>query len=162
MRQGREHDVAVTLEAFPFGAAVIRHWGELVYALVFQAIATLVFVRRPDEGAVEAMLVSAAAASSSAIIRTLELQVSDFLNPIGVWLASLVSTSIYMLYYVGILHFALVFPRPHPFIPRYQRSLLFVSCHHRHKMDYHFSTPILQWDLPNCLFPAKICGIQMR
>lgn len=34
-----------------------------------------------------------------------------------------------------------------------------VSCHHRHKMDYHFSTPILHWGLPNCLFPGKICGI---
>jgi two-component system, NarL family, sensor kinase len=119
IRAGREMDVPVTLGAYPIGAMLGSVWGSIVFALAFALIAAFVFIRRPADRAARAMLL-AGCCLLSAQSWALGLQVSDLVNPIGFWLFQITDFGAYTLFWASLLHFALLFPRPHPWTTRWR------------------------------------------
>jgi two-component system, NarL family, sensor kinase len=114
VRDGRAQDLAIGLGSYPLGASLARFWGLIVFAVVLQAVSTFVFLRRSDEPAVRAGLLSASSVSS-ATTWFLGCQVSDLVGGVGYWLWQATGL-LYLLFASASLHFALVFPRPHPLI----------------------------------------------
>ena len=50
---------------------------------------------------------------------SLGLQVSDLVSGIGFWLYIVTTAGVYTLFWVGLLHFVLVFPEPHPVVAKH-------------------------------------------
>jgi signal transduction histidine kinase len=125
IRNGREQELSVPLTPGAL-SYLSEHWGELVFGVVFLLIVTFVYVRRPDELAVRPLFISAACALSSAIIRSLEMQLSDFVFAVGLWFYIFAGAGVYLLYYVSLVHFALVFPQRHPFVIKHAWAILLV------------------------------------
>ncbi len=115
VRSGQHLDVPVTLGHYPLGAIVIHEWSTVLFALVFLFVAAFVFLLRPDDRAARVQLLIAASITG-ATTWSLGLQVGDLVNGIGFWLYIATTFGVYTLFWVGLLHFALVFPQPHPVI----------------------------------------------
>lgn len=122
LRDGRPVEVNVTLAPYPLGAVVRQNWGTILFALLFLAIAAVVFARRPRQPAVQLLFLSAASIVS-ATTWSLGLQIGDFVNGLGFWLYKVTSLGFYMLYWIAGFHFALLFPRPLPWTERWRRLL---------------------------------------
>lgn len=118
-RDGQTMDVAVTLGRYPLTAVVRRNWGTILFALVFQSVAAVVFARRPHQRVVQILFLYAASILS-ATTWSLGLQVSDFVHGLGFWLYKVTTLGVYMLYWVAGFHFALLFPRPLPLTQRWR------------------------------------------
>ena len=116
-RNGHRLDVPVTLEQYPLGAILIHEWSTVLFALVFLIVAAFVFLLRPDDRAARVQLLIGASITG-ATTWSLGLQVSDFVNGTGFWLYIATTFGVYTLFWVGILHFALVFPEPHPVVAK--------------------------------------------
>src|SRR5215469_3692651 len=115
VRSGQHLDVPVTLGHYPLGAILLHEWSTVLFALVFLFVAAFVFLLRPDDRAARVQLLIAASITG-ATTWSLGLQVGDVVNGIGFWLYIATTFGVYTLFWVGILHFALVFPQPHPII----------------------------------------------
>ena len=115
LRNGQRRQVPVTLEPYPLGAIVLHEWSTVLFALVFLLVGVFVFVLRPDDRAARVQLVMAASITG-ATTWSLGLQVGDLISGTGFWLYIATTFGVYTLFWVGILHFVLVFPRPHPII----------------------------------------------
>ena len=115
LRNGQHLEVPVTLEPYPLGAIVLDEWSTVLFALVFLLVGVFVFVLRPDDRAARVQLVMAASITG-ATTWSLGLQVGDVISGTGFWLYIATTFAVYTLFWVGILHFVLVFPRPHPAI----------------------------------------------
>ena len=111
LRGERLLSVYVPLDRYPLGLSVRRTWGTILFALISLPVATFVFLRRPELPATRVLLLSAAALFS-ATTWSLGLRVSDFLNPAGFWLFQITTICAFMVYWISLLHFAMVFPRP--------------------------------------------------
>src|SRR5262249_32378721 len=97
---------------YPLGAFLFQSLGLILYALTIQAVGLFVFLRRPDLPAARVLLI-AASSSLSAVTWFLGMEVGDLVGGMGHWLfrgAGLM----YVVFGSGVLHFALIFPRPHP------------------------------------------------
>jgi two-component system NarL family sensor kinase len=117
VRSGQHLDVPVTLGQYPLGAIVIHEWSTVLFALVFLFVAAFVFLLRPDDRAARVQLLIAASITG-ATTWSLGLQVGDLVNGIGFWLYIATTFGVYKLFWVGLLHFTLVFPQPHPVVKR--------------------------------------------
>ena len=115
LRNGQRLEVPVTLEPYPLGAIVLHEWSTVLFALVFLLVGVFVFLLRPDDRAARVQLVMAASITG-ATTWSLGLQVGDLISGTGFWLYIATTFGVYTLFWVGILHFVLVFPRPHPAI----------------------------------------------
>jgi len=115
VRNGQHLDVPVTLGQYPLGAILIHEWSTVLFALVFLFVAAFVFLLRPDDRAARVQLLIAASITG-ATTWSLGLQVGDLVNGVGFWLYIATTFGVYTLFWVGLLHFALVFPQPHPVI----------------------------------------------
>jgi two-component system NarL family sensor kinase len=115
VRNGHHLEVPVTLGQYPLGAIVIHEWSTVLFALVFLLVAAFVFLLRPDDRAARVQLLIAASITG-ATTWSLGLQVGDLVNGIGFWLYIATTFGVYTLFWVGLLHFALVFPQPHPVV----------------------------------------------
>jgi signal transduction histidine kinase len=115
LRSGKRLEVPVTLEPYPLGAIVLHEWSTVLFALVFLLVGLFVFLLRPDDRAARVQLVMAASITG-ATTWSLGLQVGDLVSGTGFWLYIATTFGVYTLFWVGILHFVLVFPRPHPAI----------------------------------------------
>jgi two-component system, NarL family, sensor kinase len=112
LRDGHSLDVPVTLEAYPLGTIVVQEWSTILYALVFLLVAVFVFVLRSGERAARVQLLMAAS-MVGATTWSFGLQVSDLVNGLGFWLFIATTLGVYLLFWSSLLHFALIFPRPH-------------------------------------------------
>lgn len=119
IRDGRQIDVPVTLVSYPTGAMLSEEWGIFLFALAFALIGAFVFLRRPDDRAARAMLL-AGCCLLSAQSWAFGLQVSDLVDPIGFWLFQITAFGAYTLFWASLLHFAFLFPRPHPLTTRWR------------------------------------------
>lgn len=119
IRAGREMDVQVTLAPYPTGAMLGKAWGLIVFALAFMLIAAFVYLRRPGDRAARAMLL-AGCCLLSAQTWAIGAQVSDLVAPIGFWLFQITVFGAYTLFWASLLHFAVLFPRPHPLTTRWR------------------------------------------
>jgi two-component system, NarL family, sensor kinase len=121
-RDGQLAQVSVTLAPYPLAAIVRQNWGTILFALLFTAIGAIVFARRPRQASVQLLFLSAASILS-ATTWSLGLQIGDFVNGTGFWLYKVTALGAYMLYWIAGFHFALLFPRPLPWIERRRRLL---------------------------------------
>lgn len=112
LRNGHTRDIPVTLEAYPLGDIVAREWSTILYTLVFLLVAVFVFVLRSGEPAARVQLLMASS-MTGATTWSFGLQVSDLVNGIGFWLFIATTLGVYLLFWCSLLHFALIFPRPH-------------------------------------------------
>ncbi|HEY7348626.1 MAG TPA: hypothetical protein VH599_09960 [Ktedonobacterales bacterium] len=117
LRHGHRLDVPVTLIPYPLGTVLLNEWSTVLFALVFLLVAVFVFLRRPDDRAAQVQLLIGASITG-ATTWSLGLQVSDLVNGIGFWLFKATTFVVFTLFWVGILHFALIFPERHPIILR--------------------------------------------
>ena len=115
VRNAQHLDVPVTLGHYPLGAILIHEWSTVLFALVFLFVAAFVFLMRPDDRAARVQLLIAASITG-ATTWSLGLQVGDLVNGVGFWLYIATTFGVYTLFWVGLLHFALVFPQPHPVV----------------------------------------------
>lgn len=114
-RGGRAIDVTVTATRFDGLAALSEDWGVIVLALSAQLVGVYLFARRPDEPAAQALLVGGTGMFASTVPWALGLQLTDVAGGIGIWLYAATAGVAYTLFWSGMLHFVLVFPRPYPF-----------------------------------------------
>jgi hypothetical protein len=119
IRAGRQIDVPVTLGSYPTGAMLSEDWGSIVFALAFALIGAFVFLRRPADRAARTMFL-AGCCLLSAQSWSFGLQASDLVHPIGFWLYQLTDFGAYTLFWASLLHFALLFPHPHPLTMRWR------------------------------------------
>lgn len=117
LRAGHAIEVPVTLRPYPIGAILREDWGSLVFALAFALIAAFVFLRRPTDRAARSMFL-AACCLLSAQTWSIGLQVSDLVDATGFWLYHITALGAYTIFWAALLHFALLFPHPHPLAAR--------------------------------------------
>ena len=123
LRDGTPLDVPVTLGSYPLDAIWQEDWSTIVFALVFALIALYIVLRRPTENWRRWCCCSLRRASSVGRRGRLALQVSDLVGGVGFWLYTVTTGIVYLLFYIAALHFALIFPRSHPFLARRAGSL---------------------------------------
>src|SRR6266851_4804259 len=119
VRNGQHLDVPVMLGHYPLGTILISEWSTVLFALVFLFVAAFVFLLRPDDRAARVQLLIAASITG-ATTWSLGLQVGDLVNGVGFWLYVATTFGVYTLFWVGLLHFALVFPQPHPVVVKWR------------------------------------------
>lgn len=120
LRNGHTLNRAITLGAFPLGSFLAQQWGNLLFILPALAIAGFVFARRPNELAAQLFLLLVTCLSSAGVIWVLGTGVPEFAAPFDFWFFRLTSYGLALLLPGLTLHFALIFPRPHPFLTRYR------------------------------------------
>ncbi len=127
-RDERLVEVQVTLRRYPLGTILSLEWGTILFAVLSQLVGTYVFLRRTNDPAARALFLWASGILS-ATTWSFGLQVSDIVGAIGFWLFKATTFGAYMLFWVAGLHFALVFPRPLPWLSKYPKiiPLLYAS-----------------------------------
>jgi signal transduction histidine kinase len=115
LRNGAPQDVPVTLGSYPLDAIWQEDWSTIVFALVFALIAFYIVLRRPGELAPLVLLLSAAGILAGTTW-SFGMQVSNFVGATGFWLYAATTGIAYPLFYIAGLHFALIFPWPHPLL----------------------------------------------
>ncbi|GAB4573342.1 MAG: hypothetical protein Kow0077_15440 [Anaerolineae bacterium] len=111
-------DLAVPLQPYPFISLLARNWGGLLFAVTNALLFLLLFIRRPEEAGLQAMLIGASGLLGS-MGWLFGLHTGDLLTGVGFWVHRVATDGIYLLAWIGLAHFALVFPRPHTLIRRY-------------------------------------------
>ena len=111
VRGGAQEEVDVTLARYPLGDILRREWGTVLFRTLTLLIAIYVFLRRPHVPAARLLFLTSAALFS-AMTWSLGLQVTDFVNGVGLWLFHLGTIVGFMLVWIANEHFALVFPQP--------------------------------------------------
>jgi signal transduction histidine kinase len=115
-RDGRTLELPILAGRFDAISAFVEEWGVVVLALSVQFVGAYLFVHRPDEPAAQALLVAGTGMFASTIPWALGLQVTDIVTGTGFWLYAAATGLAYSLFWSGVLHFALVFPRPRAFV----------------------------------------------
>jgi signal transduction histidine kinase len=114
-RGGRTIELTATAARFDGLAALSEDWGVIVLALSIQLVGAYLFARRPAEPAAQALLIAGTGMFASTVPWALGLQLTDIAGGTGFWLYAAAAGLAYTLFWSGMLHFALVFPRPYPF-----------------------------------------------
>src|SRR5215469_8954556 len=117
LRGGPHLDVEVRLEQFPLSSILKEAWGTILLALVFQAVAVVVFLHHTTETVARTMLLGASGLLG-ATTWSVGLQVSDLVNPVGFWLYQATTYGCYQLFWAAGLHFTLSFACPHSSLSR--------------------------------------------
>lgn len=117
LRDGLLREVPVTLGRYPLGKVVAEGWGLILFAVVSQAIGTFVFLRRPGDPATRALFISGWSLAHTHIW-AMGLQAADLVTATEFWLYMLATPGLWLVFWSASLHFALVFPRAHPFVTR--------------------------------------------
>jgi signal transduction histidine kinase len=117
-REGELLTVPVRLGSYPLLPVLTESWALVLLVTTMFAVGTAVYLRRPREAAARALFVAGAAMLTSSVIWLLGLQIVDVLTGTGLWLYLLGTGGLYSLFFGGLLHFALVFPRPVPLVAR--------------------------------------------
>ena len=115
-RDGGPIDVTVTARPFDPVASSTEDRGVLLLALTIQVVGIYLYARRPGEPAAQALLVAGTAMFASTIAWALGLQATDLATATGFWSYALLAGLAYALFWCGVLHLALVFPRPYTLV----------------------------------------------
>ena len=116
VQRGEEQEqITATLRPYPFWEVLKRSWGGLAFAVVNYVIFSTLLIKKPDDAAVIGL-----ALGSSGLFGSMGwlfgYQMTDLFVGHTFWLYRFATELIYLLSVVGVLHFALVFPQPLPFI----------------------------------------------
>lgn len=120
IRRNQEIIVEVPLGAYPIGNIFFQTWGTIVFAFIFQIVATFIFIRRPENPAGRVLFLAASCVSSSTAW-SFGLSVRDLMDGVGFWLFKICTLFFYNLYWTALLHFALLFPSP---LPGFKRGVV--------------------------------------
>lgn len=118
VRSGETQDIQVTLGPYPLWAAVGENWATFFVILVILIVGLFLYWIRPGEAMTAATLFTAAALASTSAW-SLGLQVSDLYGGWGFWLHKFCTVVAYLWIWAGLVHIALVFPKPRPIVVRY-------------------------------------------
>lgn len=125
LRDGQSHSINVMLRSFPTAAVLQDAWGALVFAITNCLVFVFLLFKRPQERAIQVLVVA-----SSGLLGSMGwafgVQIGDIVTGTGWWIYRFATEGTYLLAWLGFLHFALVFPRPHPLIANRLRWLLFI------------------------------------
>ncbi|HNB51184.1 MAG TPA: histidine kinase [Anaerolineales bacterium] len=120
IRRNQEIIVEVPLGAYPIGNIFFQTWGTIVFALIFQIVATFIFIRRPENPAGRVLFLAASCVTSSTAW-SFGLSVQDLMDGVGFWLFKICTLFFYNLFWTALLHFALLFPSP---LPGFKRGIV--------------------------------------
>ena len=115
LRDGDLLEVPVTLGRYPLGEILSRDWGAILSELISFFLAAFVFFKRPADRAARALFLATSGVLGS-VPWSFGLQVSDLVGGLGFWLYLVPALTGYTLLWSAALHFALVFPKPHPIL----------------------------------------------
>ncbi len=124
LRNNKEQTVQATIRPYPFWEAIRRSWGGLAFPIVCYIIFLALFLKRPNEPSVYALILAAAGLLGS-MGWAFGQDTVGILNGTSFWLYRFATETIYWLSVIGVLHFMLVFPKPLPFIAK-RRWILFM------------------------------------
>ncbi len=128
LRDEAGHDVGscrVKLHRYPFVAAALTHVMPILLVFVMWAIAGFVFLQRPRDPAARALFAMAVLVSYGATSWPFGIQVVDLVNGPRLW-PYLAAEVVNALLWGAVLHFALAFPRPVPFLRRHPWAVVAV------------------------------------
>ncbi|HEX9635427.1 MAG TPA: histidine kinase [Candidatus Limnocylindria bacterium] len=111
-RDGRLIDLSVPLGRYPVLASFAEHWATILFTLAMQIVAAYVFLRRPRDPAAGALLLMGTSLLASSIPWLLGFQALDLVSGPGFWLWVAAAFGFYAVFWMAVLHFAVVFPRP--------------------------------------------------
>lgn len=111
-RDGRTIVLDVPLQRYPVLSVVGEYWATILFAVAMLAVATYVFVRRPRDPTAGALMLMASSLLASSVPWLLGFQALDLVTGSGFWLWVTATFGFYGVFWVAVVHFALVFPRP--------------------------------------------------
>ena len=114
-RTGKNLELPVTLRQYPLKANLLKNWGLISFATAFLLIAGFIRIRKPNHHGGQILFLTACALAGSTAW-SFGLQVSDFTDGTGFWLYKISTLLFYDLFWIGGLHFALIFPKPNPIL----------------------------------------------
>lgn len=115
LRDGKPQMVQATLRPYPFWEVISRSWGALTFPILSYLIFLALFIKRPEEDSVIALVLAASGLLGS-MGWAFGQDVVGILNGHSFWLYRFATEIIYWPSVFGVLHFALTFPKPLPFI----------------------------------------------
>ena len=115
-RDGRQVPLTIAAVQFDPLTAVLEAWACSSWPSRSPPAASTSSPSRPDDPAARAMLVGGVALLASVVGGMLGLQALDLVTATGFWLYAATAGLAYAIFLGGVLRFALVFPRPHPFV----------------------------------------------
>lgn len=128
LRDGRPVSVQVNLAPFPLVPALQGGWSTYLALVGMAAIGLYVFVRRPYLESAQLLFVASTSLSAAAVMYGMQQQPSDLLRGGVVPFEVGAHILFYFLSLTTFLHFALVFPRRHPFVNRHPRLIIWNYC----------------------------------
>ena len=117
-RNGESRSLTVALAAFPLAPALADYWATILFATTMLLVAAYVFIRRPRDEAADALLIMGSALLASSVPWLLGFQALDLVGGWGFWLWASATFVVYGIFWMAVLHFALVFPRPSSVVRR--------------------------------------------
>ena len=113
LRDGEPVTLDVPLVAYPLGDVLLANWGTLLWLGLMVLVAAYLFLRRPNEAATRVLLVLSAAILGSTVPWMLSVGPVDLVaGSTGPVLYLAGAYLLYAVFWAGLLHFVLVFPRP--------------------------------------------------
>ncbi|MEW5869231.1 MAG: ATP-binding protein [Chloroflexota bacterium] len=125
LRQGHLLKLEMHMAPVPVRTALAHWWQQLLVSLGILAIGGFVFVRRPDELAACLLAFFCQSVAWHIWGDGYNFQFAAVTRPAIFWFQFAVEYGSFVLIYASILHFALVFPKPHPVIQRHAWVTLF-------------------------------------
>jgi hypothetical protein len=117
IRRGNQQiDAIIQMTPYPWWTIFRDNWGLIAFGLIALLIAAYMLIQQPQHRAVRVLYLSSAAVLAAAIPWSFSTQVSDFLDSRAFWLYWGLTMIAYTLFWIGILHFILIFPQPLPFM----------------------------------------------
>lgn len=117
LRDGQPVDEVVTIRPYPIGAALAREWGTVMVLVAFLVIAVYLYSRRPEDPAVQALVLLSGLAACASTAWVFDLQILH-LGGGPAWWAHVGARVAYGMLWASAVHFALVFPEPRPWLRR--------------------------------------------
>ena len=125
IRDGDLQQVVASLRPYPLWHIIKQSWGGLAVKFISYLLFLILWIKQPDEPAIQAMVL----ATSGFIVSTrwqFGITVYDILTVRSFWWYLVATQVFYILASISFFHFALVFPRPLPFISRHPRWRLWL------------------------------------
>jgi two-component system, NarL family, sensor kinase len=121
-RDGLPLEAFVTLGTFPFLSLLREIWGIAISVLGLLIVGTFVYWRRPRDPASTPLLLLGVGAASSTVGWTGQ-QVIDLVHGLEFWASVMTMRGANVMWTSALLHFALVFPAPRPWLNRRPRFI---------------------------------------
>ncbi|MBN1147501.1 MAG: response regulator [Anaerolineales bacterium] len=121
LRDGSVLSLQVRMAPAPLGAVIARWWLQLLSSAGLLLISGYVFSKRPDEPAARLMVLFCTLVAIQTWADAYNFQYAILTRRPIFWFHFALENGTFILIYGSILHFTLIFPRPHPLMHRRPR-----------------------------------------